>query len=52
MLRFRRMKTLQAFASVHASFHNHVDQERPLTDRETFMANRSAALAKWRTLAA
>ena len=48
MLRFRRMKTLQAFASVHASFH----QERHLTSRETFKANRSAALAEWRTLAA
>ena len=52
MLRFRRMKTLQAFASVHASFHNHFNQERHLTDRETFKANRSAALAEWRTLAA
>ena len=52
MLRFRRMKTLQAFASVHASFHNHFDQERHLTSRETFKANRAAALAEWRTLAA
>ena len=52
MLRFRRMKTLQAFASVHASFHNHFNQERHLTTRETYKANRSAALAEWRTLAA
>ena len=52
MLRFRRMKTLQAFASVHASFHNHSNQERHLTSRETYKANRSAALAEWRTLAA
>ena len=52
MLRFRRMKTLQAFASVHASFHNHFNQERYLTTRETFKANRSAALAEWRTLTA
>ena len=52
MLRFRRMKTLQAFASVHASFHNHFNQERHLTSRETYKANRSAALAEWRTLAA
>ena len=52
MLRFRRMKTLQAFASVHASFHNHFNQERHLTSRETFKANRSAALAEWRTLTA
>ena len=52
MLRFRRMKALQAFASVHASFHNHFNQERHLTSRETFKANCSAALAEWRTLAA
>ncbi len=51
MLRFRRMKTLQRFASVHASFHNHFNQERHLTSRETYKANRSAALAAWRTLA-
>ena len=44
--------SLQAFASVHASFHNHFNQERHLTSRETFKANRSAALAEWRTLAA
>ncbi len=28
MLRFRRMKTLQKFSSVHAAFHNHFNQER------------------------
>src|SRR5688572_2319386 len=28
MLRFRRMKTLQQFASTHAAFHNHFNQER------------------------
>lgn len=51
MLRFRRMKTLQQFASVHASFHNHYSQERHLVDRTTYKARRSAALAEWRTLA-
>ncbi len=30
MLRFRRMRTLQKFASVHASIHNHFNQERSL----------------------
>jgi putative transposase len=30
MLRFRQMKTLQQFAAVHASFHNHFNQERHL----------------------
>ena len=52
MLRFRRMKTLQKFASVHGSVHNHFNQERHLTDRETYKANRSAALAEWRSLMA
>jgi putative transposase len=52
MLRFRRMKTLQKFASVHGTVHNHFNQERHLTSRETYKANRSAALAEWRSLAA
>jgi putative transposase len=30
MLRFRRMRSLQKFASVHASVHNHFNQERHL----------------------
>ena len=49
MLRFRQMKTLQQFASVHASFHNHFNQERHLVSRETYKARRSAALAEWRS---
>ena len=40
------MKTLQEFSSVHASVHNHFNQERHLTDRQTYKANRSAALAE------
>ncbi|MEO6360890.1 MAG: IS6 family transposase [Sphingomicrobium sp.] len=36
MLRFREMKTLQKFASVHANVHNHFNTERPLVDRATF----------------
>ena len=51
MLRFRRMKTLQQFASVHASFHNHFNQERHLVSRDIYKARRSAALAEWQTLA-
>ena len=47
MLRFRRMKTLQAFASVHASFHNHFNQRRHLTSRDTYKANRSTAQPHW-----
>ena len=33
MLRFRQMKTLQKFSSVHAAFHNHFNQERHLVSR-------------------
>jgi putative transposase len=52
MARFRDIKTLQKFASAHASIHNHFNLERHLTRRETFKQNRSAALAEWRQLAA
>ena len=52
MLRFRRMKSLQKFVSVHASLHNHFNSERHLVDRQTFKLRRSAALAEWQSLAA
>jgi putative transposase len=52
MLRFRQMKTLQKFASVHASLHNHFNQERHLTDRKTYKERRSAAFTEWSNLAA
>ena len=52
MLRFRRMKSLQKFASVHASFHNHFNSERHLVDRQTYKERRSAALAEWQSLIA
>lgn len=52
MLRFRRMKSLQKFASVHANVHNHFSLERYLVDRQTFKERRSAALAEWRAIAA
>ncbi|WP_370238435.1 DDE-type integrase/transposase/recombinase, partial [Brevundimonas sp.] len=51
MLRFRQMKTLQKFSSVHAAFHSHFNQDRHLISRETYKARRSAALAEWKTLA-
>ncbi len=50
MQRFRRMKTLQKFASVHASVHNHFSQERHLVSREEYRRRRSAALAEWQQL--
>jgi putative transposase len=52
MLRFRQMKSLQKFASVHANVHNHFNLERHLTDRETYKIRRSAALAEWQNLIA
>jgi len=52
MQRFRQMKSLQKFASVHASFHNHFNQERHLVDRQTYKARRSTALAEWQNLVA
>ncbi|QQV77586.1 IS6 family transposase [Sphingomonas aliaeris] len=50
MLRFRRMKTLQKFASVHANVHNHFNLERHLIDRQTYKERRSATLAEWRII--
>jgi putative transposase len=50
MLRFRRIRSLQKFASVHASVTNHFNAERSLSSRSLFKANRAAALAEWRGL--
>jgi putative transposase len=47
MLRFRQMKSLQKFASVHANVHNHFNQERHLISREEYKARRAVALAEW-----
>jgi len=52
MARFRDIKTLQKFASVHALIHNHFNLDRHLNDRDVFKQNRTAALAAWRQLAA
>ena len=52
MLRFRRMRSLQKVASVHASVYNHFNQERSLSTRTNFKLNRAAALAEWRGLGA
>ena len=50
MLRFRQMRSLQKFASVHANFHNYFALERHLVDPQTFKERRSAALAEWQYL--
>jgi putative transposase len=52
MQRFRRMRSLQMFVSVHASVTNHFNLERSLISRSNFKLNRAAALAEWRQLLA
>jgi putative transposase len=52
MLRFRRMRCLLRFASVHANVHNDFNQERHLVDRESYKQRCSAALAEWQSLMA
>jgi putative transposase len=44
MQRFRSMKTLQKFSSIHAQVHNHFNQERHLVSREAYKERRSASL--------
>src|SRR6202795_4437888 len=52
MQRFRAVRTLQKFAAVHASIHNHFNHDRHRTRRDIFKHPRPAALAEWRQLAA
>ncbi len=50
MLRFRRMRSLQKFAALYGSIHNHFKQERPLISRPNFKDRHTAALTAWRQL--
>ena len=52
MPRFRDIKTLQKFAAVHASIHNHFNHQRHLNHRDIFKQARATALTEWRQLAA
>ena len=52
MLRFRRLRSLQKFVSVHASVLNLFNSERSLQPRPNFKLNRAAALSEWRQLCA
>jgi len=52
MAKFRDIQTLQKFAAVDASIHNHFNHDRLLNNRDNFKEQRSAALAEWRQLAA
>jgi putative transposase len=45
MQRFRSLRTLQKFSSVHAPVHNQFNQERHLVTRQVYKRRRSAALA-------
>ncbi|WP_226688812.1 IS6 family transposase [Ruegeria arenilitoris] len=46
MQRFRRMRSLQKFVSVHSSVYNHFNQEGSLASRDTFKLTRAAALSE------
>jgi putative transposase len=52
MQRFRRMTSLQTFATVHSSVFNHFNHDRNLNRRDTFKETRTAALKEWRCLGA
>ncbi len=52
MVKFRRMRSLQKFASIHSSVFNHFNKERHLNSRDTFRVQRAAALAEWQQLCA
>ena len=48
--RFRRIRSLQKFASVHSSVHNHFNHQRNIEGRARFKSLRDAALREWRDL--
>ena len=52
MLRFRRVRSLQKFVSIHSAVNNHFNLQRHLTSRHDFKLQRNAALAEWRQLCA
>ena len=52
MLKFRRMRSLQKFASIHSSVFNHFNKERHLNSRVTYKVQREAALVEWQKLCA
>ena len=52
MLKFRRMRSLQKFASIHSYVFNHFNKERHLNSRVTYKVQREAALVEWQQLCA
>jgi putative transposase len=52
MLKFRRMRSLQKFVSIHSSVSNHFNKERHLNSRKIYKVQREAALIEWQQLCA
>ena len=52
MSRYRRMRSLQRFASIHSSVYNHFNQQRNIESRARFKSLRDVALLEWRELIA
>ena len=52
MAKFRDIKTLQKFASIQVSIHNHFNHERHLISRDDFKGRREATLVEWQRLSA
>ena len=52
MVRFRRMRSLQKFASARASVSNHFNHEGSLSSRDNLKTKRTADLSEWRCLCA
>ena len=52
MQRFRSIKTLQKFSSIHPDVHDHFNQERHLVSRRIYKQRRAIALAEWLGVAA
>lgn len=46
--RFRRMRSLQKFVSIHSSVQNHFNHQRNINRRARFKTMRDAALREWR----
>jgi putative transposase len=52
VLKFRQLRSLQKFVSIHSSLHNYFNHDCHLNNRETFKLQRTSALAEWQQLSA
>ena len=50
MQRFRSMKALQQFSSIHAQVHNHFNQERHLVNRDVSVNREARSKTTWRKI--